>query len=117
MSGNGAPMLNTGDFSYRKMTRYYVTPLELTALALKAGEKHWTKAQEEGRKRLDAGVAAVWMGAEICPVLPKDFYHVLDMRPPEGWMLEAGISQDRPDYLLQAMKMLNEDDERPEVLR
>lgn len=98
--------VNTGDFSYKKLPLRYVTPHELVAMALKAGESKWTKAQEEGRRRLDPQVNAVYMGCEIRVCLPRDLPHVQDMRGDEGWMIEAGIHPSRPKWLHKAQAYL-----------
>lgn len=101
-------LINTGDFSYKKLPIRYVTPLELTAMALKAGMKRWTKAQEEGVKRLDPAVNAVYMGCEIRVCLPRDLKHVADCRGDDGWMLEAGISRERPRWLHKAQAFVKD---------
>lgn len=101
--------VNTGDFSYKKLPIRYVLPLELVAMALKAGDERWTKAQEAGKARLDPEVNAVYMGCEIRTCLPRDLKHVQDMRGDEGWLIEAGIHPSRPKWLHKAQKLLAEE--------
>lgn len=98
--------VNTGDFSYKKLPLRYVTPHEVVAMALKAGEKKWKKAQEAGALRLDRECVAVYTNCEIRTCLPRDLRHVQDMRGDEGWQLDVGIHPSRPHWLNKAWEML-----------
>lgn len=98
--------VNTGDFSYKKLPLRYVTPDEVVAIALKAGEKKWKKAQEMGAMRMDREVVAVYAGCEIRTCLPRDLRHVQDMRGDEGWQLDMGIHPSRPRWLNKAREYL-----------
>src|SRR5581483_3341799 len=104
----GMAFVNTGDFSYVKLPIRYVTPHELVAMALKAGEEKWSKAIEAGKRRMDPQVNAVYMGCEIRVCLPRDLAHVQDMRGDEGWMIEAGIHESRPKWLHKAKLLLQD---------
>lgn len=98
--------VNAGDFSYKKLPLRYLTPHEIVAVALKAGEKKWKKAQEAGALRFDRECVAVYADCEIRTCLPRDLRHVQDMRGDEGWQLEVGIHPSQPKWLDRAVQIL-----------
>ena len=103
--------VNTADCSYKALPIRYVTPIEYVAMAMKAGDKRWTKARDAGKARQDYHVLAVWTGCEIRTCLPSDLGHVQDHRGDEGWQLEVGIHPSRPKWLHKAMLACGKDPE------
>lgn len=101
-------LIRNSDEVYKPLRIVYLTPTEYVAVALKAGVKRWRKAQEEGKKRLDPEVLAVWQGCEIRTCKTRELKYVKAMRPDEQWKRDAGIDASDLQWLEKAVRYVYE---------